>query len=79
MLPELDRHLSATAARVLSGRGVEVRTGTTIEKATDEGVLVSDGEFVPTRSLIWCVGVRPIRSSTGSAWPPSGPAGSMNT
>ncbi len=59
VLPELDRHLSATAARVLSGRGVEVRTGTTIEKATDEGVLVSDGEFVPTRSLIWCVGVRP--------------------
>ena len=59
VLPELDRHLSATAHRVLTGRGVEIRTGTTIEKAADDGVLTSDGEFVPTRSLIWCVGVRP--------------------
>ncbi len=59
VLPELDRHLSATAARVLTRRGVEIRTGTTIEKAADDGVLTSDGEFVPTRSLIWCVGVRP--------------------
>ena len=59
VLPELDRHLSATAARVLTRRGVEVRTGTTIEKSTSDGVLLSDGEFVPTRSLIWCVGVRP--------------------
>ena len=59
VLPELDPHLSATAARVLTRRGVEVRTGTTIQKAADDGVLLSDGEFVPTRSLIWCVGVRP--------------------
>ena len=59
VLPELDPHLSATAAQVLTRRGVEVRTGTTIQKAADDGVLLSDGEFVPTRSLIWCVGVRP--------------------
>jgi NADH:ubiquinone reductase (H+-translocating) len=59
ILPELDPRLSETASRVLAGRGVALRTGTTIEKATDEGVLLSDGEFVPTRSLIWCVGVRP--------------------
>jgi len=59
LLPELDPHLSATATRVLTRRGVEVRAGTTIEKAANDGVLLSDGEFVPTRSLIWCVGVRP--------------------
>ena len=41
------------------GRGIEIRTGTSVEQA--DGVRLSDGEFVPTRSLIWCVGVRPDR------------------
>ncbi|HST63553.1 MAG TPA: FAD-dependent oxidoreductase, partial [Mycobacteriales bacterium] len=59
ILPELEPRLSEAAARVLAGRGVALRTGTTIEKATDDGVLLSDGEYVPSRSLIWCVGVRP--------------------
>src|SRR6266511_4381572 len=39
--------------------GMEVRTGTSVKEATSEGVLLSDGEFVRTRSLVWCVGVRP--------------------
>jgi NADH dehydrogenase len=30
-----------------------------VEEATADGVRLSSGEFVPTRSLIWCVGVRP--------------------
>jgi NADH dehydrogenase len=30
-----------------------------VEEATAEGVRLSDGSMVPTRSLIWCVGVRP--------------------
>ncbi|GGX72259.1 NAD(P)/FAD-dependent oxidoreductase [Streptomyces minutiscleroticus] len=59
LLPELDEHLSRTADQVLRGRGVEVRTGTSVEEATREGVRLSDGEFVGTRTLVWCVGVRP--------------------
>jgi NADH dehydrogenase len=59
VLPELDPRLSRTATRVLSGRGVEIRTNTSVAEATSDGVKLSDGEFVPTRSLIWCVGVRP--------------------
>jgi NADH:ubiquinone reductase (H+-translocating) len=59
LMPELDPRLSATATRVLSARGMEIRTGTSVEHATQDGVQLSDGEFVPTRSLIWCVGVRP--------------------
>ena len=59
IMPELDPRLSATATKVLSERGIEIRTGTSVEQATAEGVQLSDGEFVPTRSLIWCVGVRP--------------------
>ncbi|MEU8029807.1 FAD-dependent oxidoreductase [Streptomyces sp. NPDC049099] len=59
VLPELDPRLSRTADRVLRVRGVEVRTGTSVKEATHDGVLLTDGEFVPTRTLVWCVGVRP--------------------
>ncbi|MER5844776.1 FAD-dependent oxidoreductase [Streptomyces prasinus] len=59
VLPELDERLSRTADRVLRERGVDVRTGTSVKEATREGVLLSDGEFVDTRTLVWCVGVRP--------------------
>ncbi|MEU6391580.1 NAD(P)/FAD-dependent oxidoreductase [Streptomyces sp. NPDC046939] len=59
VLPELDERLSRTSGRVLRERGVEVRTGTSVQEATREGVRLSDGEFVPSRTLAWCVGVRP--------------------
>ncbi|MEU7427716.1 NAD(P)/FAD-dependent oxidoreductase [Streptomyces sp. NPDC040750] len=59
VLPEMDERLSRTAERVLRARGVEVRTGTSVKEATHDGVLLTDGEFVATRTLVWCVGVRP--------------------
>jgi NADH dehydrogenase len=59
VLPGLDARLSTTADAVLRARGVEVRTGTSVVAAMADGVWLSDGTFVPTRSLIWCVGVRP--------------------
>ena len=58
LLPELDPRLSKTAGRVLRRRGVEVRTGQSVADALDGYVQLSTGEKVPTRSLIWCVGVR---------------------
>jgi NADH dehydrogenase len=59
VLPELDPRLSRTADRVLRRRGVEVLTGTSVHEATKEGVHLSNGTFVPARTLVWCVGVRP--------------------
>ncbi|MFD8518908.1 FAD-dependent oxidoreductase [Streptomyces capillispiralis] len=59
VLPELDERLSATADKVLRERGVDVRMGTSVKEATPEGVLLTDGEFVETNTLVWCVGVRP--------------------
>ncbi|MFK0024508.1 NAD(P)/FAD-dependent oxidoreductase [Streptomyces sp. NPDC090798] len=59
VLPELDERLSRSADRVLRRRGVDVRTGTSVEEATPSGVRLSDGELVDTRTLVWCVGVRP--------------------
>ncbi|WP_223190530.1 NAD(P)/FAD-dependent oxidoreductase [Nonomuraea terrae] len=59
VLPELDPRLSRSADRVLRSRGVEVLTGTSVREATTDGVWLTTGEFVPTRTLAWCVGVRP--------------------
>jgi NADH:ubiquinone reductase (H+-translocating) len=59
VLPGLDERLSRTADRVLRERGVDVRMGVSVQEATHEGVRLTDGGFVDTRSLIWCVGVRP--------------------
>ncbi|MER5292631.1 FAD-dependent oxidoreductase [Streptomyces pharetrae] len=59
VLPELGERLSRTAGRVLRQRGVDVRMGTSVKEATHGGVLLTDGEYVETRTLVWCVGVRP--------------------
>ncbi|TCO40091.1 NADH dehydrogenase [Kribbella antiqua] len=59
VLPELDERLSRTADKVLRERGVDVQMGTSVEEAKHDGVRLTDKSFVPTHSLIWCVGVRP--------------------
>lgn len=59
VLPELSLRLSRTADKVLRGRGVEVRMGDSVDEATADGVRTKSGDVVPTRTLVWCVGVRP--------------------
>jgi len=69
VLPSLDQRLGAASDRVLRERGVEIRLGTSVKEATADGVHLSDGDYLPTRSLIWCVGVRadPLIQSLGLA------------
>ncbi|WP_435251724.1 FAD-dependent oxidoreductase [Streptomyces tendae] len=59
VMPEMDERLSRTAERVLRQRGVDVRMGTSVKEATHDGVVLTDGSTVDTRTLVWCVGVRP--------------------
>ncbi|MCO8273492.1 NAD(P)/FAD-dependent oxidoreductase [Actinoplanes sp. TRM 88003] len=59
VLPSLDQRLAGAADGVLRARGVEVLLRTSVKEATEDGVHLSTGDFVATRSLIWCVGVRP--------------------
>jgi len=59
VLPTLDTRLGAAADKVLRERGVEVLLKSSVQQATAHGVHLSDGSFVATKSLIWCVGVRP--------------------
>ena len=59
VLPGLRPRLGRTAAKTMRGLGVDVRMGTSVREATSAGVDLTDGSSFPTRSLIWCVGVRP--------------------
>ena len=59
VLPQLDRRLADASDKVLRRRGVELLMRTSVKEANQAGVQLDNGEFVPTRSLIWCVGVRP--------------------
>ena len=67
VLPGMDERMAHGAERVLRDRGVEVCLGTSVAEATGTGVRLTDGRFVPSRTLVWCVGVRPdpLASSTG--------------
>jgi NADH dehydrogenase len=69
VLPGLDQRLSKTADKVLRRRGVEVLMGTSVKEATPDGIQLTDGQFVPTHTLIWCVGVRPDPLVSGIGLP----------
>jgi NADH dehydrogenase len=59
IMPEIDPGLADFAARELRGRGIDIRTRTTLESATDDTVTLSTGEEIPCRTLVWTAGVRP--------------------
>jgi NADH dehydrogenase len=59
VLPELAKRLGKTADEVLRARGVEVLMKTSVDHADAKGVTLTNGEPVPARTLVWCVGVRP--------------------
>jgi NADH dehydrogenase len=59
LLPGLSPRMSRTADRVLRRRGVEVRVGQSVEYAGPDCLRMTTDEEISTRSLIWCVGVRP--------------------
>ncbi len=59
VLPELQKRLSAASDRVLRDRGIEVLMETSVKEAKRDGVLLTSGDFVAARTLVWCVGVRP--------------------
>jgi NADH:quinone reductase (non-electrogenic) len=59
VMPEVPASLAEFATRELRGRGMEIRTGTTLESAEADSVTLSNGERIPTRLLCWTAGVRP--------------------
>lgn len=59
LLAAFPERLSRYAERVLRRRGVEIRTGALVTKATERSALLSDGEEIRTATIVWSAGVRP--------------------
>jgi len=59
IMGEIDADLAAFAARELRGRGIEIRTSTTLEEVAAEQVRLSTGETIPCRCVVWTAGVKP--------------------
>jgi NADH dehydrogenase len=59
VMPEISPDLAEFAVLELRRRGVEVRTGTTVERISADSVELSDGEVVPCRTVAWTAGVKP--------------------
>jgi NADH dehydrogenase len=59
VMPEIDAKLADFAVRELRFRGIEIRTNTTLDEVTAATARLSDGEVVPTRTLVWTAGVKP--------------------
>jgi NADH:ubiquinone reductase (H+-translocating) len=59
ILPEIPTRLGEYAARELVGRGVEIHVGTTLESIDAHEAVLSNGERIPTRTLVWTTGVKP--------------------
>src|SRR3954449_11785242 len=53
IMPEIDPGLAEFAARELRGRGIEIRTRTTLDTVTAATAALSDGDTVPCRTVCW--------------------------
>src|SRR6187455_2215172 len=58
ILHELSPSLAAYVSKLLGRRGIEVRTGTRLERLDAESATLSDGERIETHTLVWTTGVR---------------------
>jgi NADH dehydrogenase len=59
VLPEMGPRLGRKALEVVRARGMEVRLKTSVPAMDDDGVSLTDGTWIPTRTVLWTVGVTP--------------------
>jgi NADH:quinone reductase (non-electrogenic) len=58
ILPEIPTGLGRYAAKQLAKRGIEIHTGTTLERVEEEAVTLAGGERIETHTLVWTAGVQ---------------------
>jgi NADH:ubiquinone reductase (H+-translocating) len=58
ILPEIPPRLGDYAARELAGRGVEIQVGTTLTSYDGGEAVLSNGDRIPTHTLVWTAGVK---------------------
>ena len=59
VLPELSPELARYAHQRLAARGIGTRLGVRVTGAAEDGVRLDNGEWIPTRTLVWTAGNRP--------------------
>ncbi|UJA20034.1 NAD(P)/FAD-dependent oxidoreductase [Thermoleophilia bacterium SCSIO 60948] len=59
VLPEIDRNLADYAVRELRSRGIQIMLNTRIEELREGEALLSTGERVATKCVVWTTGVAP--------------------
>jgi NADH dehydrogenase len=59
IMPEIPPSLAEFASRELRRRGIELRTGTRLERMDDRSAVLTTGERIPTRMVCWTAGVKP--------------------
>jgi NADH:ubiquinone reductase (H+-translocating) len=59
VLPEMPVDMGDYAAKKLRQRGYEIHLGTPMKEVREDGVVIGDGAFIPSRTVIWTGGVKP--------------------
>jgi len=59
IMQEVPQSLSEFAERELRGRGIEVYTGTSLSELSARSAQLSDGQAIPSRTVVWTAGVKP--------------------
>jgi NADH dehydrogenase len=67
VMPEIQPQLADWTVELLEKRGIRFRLSTTVSEVRDDSVVLSDGEIVKTRTVVWTAGVRasPVASRLG--------------
>jgi NADH dehydrogenase len=67
ILPEIPSRLGEYAARQLTKRGMEIHVSTTLESVEADAATLSNGDRIPTHTVVWTAGVKanPVLSQFG--------------
>jgi NADH:ubiquinone reductase (H+-translocating) len=58
ILPALPERISEKTLELLKNLGVEVRTGARVSEVRADGVMLADGQFLPSELVVWSAGVK---------------------
>ncbi len=58
ILPALPERISAATVDLLTSLGVEVRAGARVAEVRANGVVLANGEFIPSELVVWSAGVK---------------------
>lgn len=69
MMPELGHQLGEETKRILAERGIELIQGASAKEITAHGVQLTNGRFIPSRTVLWTTGAvpSPLASHLGAA------------